>query len=61
MRSFPSDRLRPHDRQRRVFELDAQSDHEPLSIVGVLVRIGLFLLIVLGLAMTAQLLSGAPR
>ncbi len=50
MRSFPSDRLRPHDR-----------DDEPLSTVGVLVRIGLFLLIALGLAMTAQVLTGAPH
>ncbi len=52
MRSFPSDRLRPNNRR---------SDREPLSAVGLLVRVGLFLVIVLGLEMTAQILSGAPR
>lgn len=50
MRSFPSDRLRPLDR-----------DHAPLSLAGVLVRIGVFLIIAAGLAMTAQNLSGAPH
>jgi hypothetical protein len=59
MRSFTSDRFSTDDHHRRVS--DAQSDHEPLSAVGLLVRISLFLLIVLGLPMTAQNLSGAPR
>ncbi len=52
MRSFPSARLRPNDRR---------SDREPVSAVGLLVRIGLLLLVVLGLEMTALILSGAPR
>ena len=61
MRNFPSAGLRPLHRQRRVSELDSHSDHEPLVTVGVLVRIGLLLFIVLGLAMTAQLLFGASH
>ncbi len=52
MRSFPSDRLRPNDRR---------TDREPLSTAGLLVRVAVFLLVVLGLEMAAQLLSAAPR
>jgi hypothetical protein len=46
MRSFTSDRLKPHNR-----------DDEPLSVVGLLVRVGLF--IVTGFPITAQKVSGA--
>jgi hypothetical protein len=61
MRGFPSDPLRPLDSQRTLSEFDAPNDHEPLVSVGVLGRLGLLLLIVLGFAIVAQLLVGAPH
>ena len=61
MCGFPSDPIRPLDRQPTLSELDAANDHEPLISVGVLGRLGLLLLIVFGFAMAAQLLVGAPH
>jgi hypothetical protein len=61
MRSFPSDPIRPLDRQPTLSELDAPDDHEPLISVGVLGRLGLLLLIVFGFEMVAQLLVGGPH
>jgi len=61
MRSFPSDVLRPLNRQRTVSELDASNDDTPLVSVGVLGRFGLLLLIVFAFAIAAQLLVGAPH
>jgi hypothetical protein len=61
MRGFPSDPLRPLDRQRTLSELDAPNDHEPLVSVGVLGRLGLLLLVILSLAMVAQILVGVPH
>ena len=61
MRSFPSDLIRPFDRQPTLSELDAPNDDEPLISVGVLGRLGLLLLIVFGFAIAAQLLVGAPH
>lgn len=60
MRGFPSDPLRRRDRQPTLLELDASNDHVPLVSLGVPGRLGLLLLIVLGFAMAAQLLAGAP-
>ena len=61
MRSFPSDAFRSLDHPRTLSELERATDREPLVSVGVLVRIGLLLLIVFGLAIAAQLLVGAPH
>jgi hypothetical protein len=61
MRGFPSDPFRPLDRQYTLLELDAPNDHEPLVTLGVLGRLGLLLLVVLSLAMVAQVLVGAPH
>jgi hypothetical protein len=61
MRGFPSNPIRPLDRQPTLSELDAPNDHEPLVSVGVLGRLGLLLFIVLGFAIVAQLLVGAPH
>ena len=61
MRGFPSDPLRPLDRQHTLSELDAPNDHEPLVTVGVLGRLGLLLLVVFSLAMVAQVLVDAPH
>jgi hypothetical protein len=61
MRSFPSGALGSLDRPRTLSELERATDHEPFVSVGVLVRIGLLLLIVFGLAIAAQLPLGAPH
>jgi hypothetical protein len=53
MRRFSSDPLGPLDFQRTL--------SESVISVGVLGRLGLLLLIVLGFAMAAQLLVGAPH
>jgi hypothetical protein len=53
VRSFPSDPLRPLDRQCTLSELDAPNDHEPLVSMGMLGRLGLLLFIVFGFAMVA--------
>jgi hypothetical protein len=61
MRGFSSDPLKPLDRQHTLSELDASNDHEPLVSVCVLGRLGFLLLVVLSLAMVAQVLVGAPH
>jgi hypothetical protein len=59
MSSFPSDPLRFLGRPHTLSELEETRGHKPL--VSMLGRIGLLLLIVLSLAMAAQLLVGAPH
>jgi hypothetical protein len=61
MRSFRSDALRRLSRARTLLELNTSSDNEPLSLVGVLGRLGLLMIITFAFAMTAQLLVGAPH
>ena len=56
----------PFDASRQVgdatlLELHVSRSHEPLALVGVLVRLGLLLLIAFAFALIAQLLFGAPH
>ncbi len=61
MRGFPSHGLGPFDRRGSDPELDFPGDYEPRVTIGVLLRIGSLLIIVLGLALAASLLYGAPH
>jgi hypothetical protein len=61
MRSVQSAALRRLSRKRPHLELDTSSDHEPLSPMGVLGRLGLLLIITFAFAITAQLLFDAPH
>jgi hypothetical protein len=61
MRSFLSHPHRPLDRPRTLPELDARNEREPIATSAMVGRIGLLLLIVLSLALAAQLFAGAPR